>query len=63
MKVIVKGKKVDTTQTKMEMTRAHIDEDGKVWSKGTVYQPLSAGDGYQEIGIDGEHVFFRRDSV
>jgi len=62
MSVIVKGKKIDPTQTLMEMTYAHTDETGTTWPKLTQYQPSSAGIAggveYQDVVIKGEHVRF-----
>lgn len=55
---IVKGKKLDINQTGMEMIKDHIDNTGKVWVKGTRYQPSSAGNDYQEIIIKGDCVIF-----
>lgn len=59
---IVKGKKVDPNQSLMEMTQKHTDGTGRTWSKGTLYQPFSAGMAggykYQEITIKGETIIF-----
>ena len=62
MRPIVKGRRIDPSSSAMEMTTRHIDDNNKVWPRGTVYEPMSAGsdrDGrYQEITINGERVFF-----
>lgn len=62
MKHLVRGRRVLPNQTAMEMTAPHVDDMGRIWPQGTVYQPSSAGmDGaweYQEITIKGQYVRF-----
>ena len=50
--------------TRRVMTAPAADETGRMWPRGTIYQPVSAGaDGgarYQTIRIGAQVVTFRR---